>query len=92
MRERVSRTKVTKNLLMNTKDLIFAKTKLQMPFEFSLMKRKVDDQVDKKTVLAVLRQSVQTSQRKSEHRCWRHFRSARKAIRQQEITFETEKI
>ena len=23
--------------------------------------------------------------------CWRHFKSARKAIRQQEITFETEK-
>ena len=48
MRERVSRTKVTNNLLMNTQDLIFAETKLQMPFEFSLMKRKVDDKVDKK--------------------------------------------
>ena len=29
--------------------------------------------------------------RKQGRRCWRHFKSARKAIRQQEITFETEK-
>ena len=29
--------------------------------------------------------------RKQGRRCWRHFTSARKAIRQQETTFETEK-
>ena len=30
--------------------------------------------------------------RKQGRRCWRYFKSARKAIRQQEITFETEKL